>query len=55
MFCRLEIQDVNVQSQGIKLPEIKSLEDDESDDIYRKLIIPKKLIPRKKFSRAMNN
>ncbi|XP_055325632.1 sperm-associated antigen 1 [Sitodiplosis mosellana] len=52
---RLEIQDVNVQSQGIRLTEIESQGNDGIDDeLYRKLIIPQ-ITPRNKFSGVMTS
>ncbi|XP_031619941.1 sperm-associated antigen 1 [Contarinia nasturtii] len=54
---RLEIEDVNVQSQVVKSTETKPPnddEDDESDDILKRLIIPKKIVPSK-YERAMSN
>lgn len=55
MVCRLEIEDVNVLEAEIKLPYGNSSKDDEcDDDLYKKLIIPNKIIPSK-FSRAMSN
>lgn len=55
-FCRLEIQDVNVQSDGIKLREIESHDNDDIDDnLYCNLIIPQNINPKNRFSKVMTN
>lgn len=53
---RLEIEDVNAQSDGIRLREVESQENDGIDDnLYRNLIIPPNTAPRSKFSNVVIN
>ena len=55
-FFRLEIQDVNAQSDGIRLREVESQENDGIDDnLYRNLIIPQNNAPKNKCSKVMVN
>lgn len=54
-FNRLEIQDVNAKQSNIRMPKVDGQSDDESDDdLYRKLIIPNKIVPNR-YARAMSN